>query len=108
MICAPITSDGQIDPRWGRAERVALATLTDGQITGWQEIDVHWGQLRDEGTSGAHHARIVRFLREHDVDTVVAGHVGPGMQQVMSKMGVRLHLGATGAARTAVETAARQ
>ena len=26
-VCVPITADGQVDPRWGRADRVALAEV---------------------------------------------------------------------------------
>ena len=32
IICAPVTSDGNIDPRWGRADWIAIAEASDGQI----------------------------------------------------------------------------
>ena len=31
-VCVPITDDGQVDPRWGRADRVAVADVADGEI----------------------------------------------------------------------------
>jgi hypothetical protein len=49
-VCVPITAEGQVDPRWGRADRVAVASVVDGQIAGWQEFTVGWGQLHDEGS----------------------------------------------------------
>lgn len=39
-VCVPVTADDQVDPRWGRADRVAVAEVTDGQISGWQEFTV--------------------------------------------------------------------
>ena len=40
MVCVPVLSDGQIDPRWGRAARVAILELEDGTEVGWREFDV--------------------------------------------------------------------
>ena len=45
-VCVPVTADGQVDPRWGRAGRVAVADVADdGQIRDWQEFVVGWGAL---------------------------------------------------------------
>src|SRR5665648_1289190 len=52
------------------------STSTSGQIIDWQEFDVGWDDLHDEGTEGAHHARVARFLIDHHVDVVVAEHMG--------------------------------
>jgi hypothetical protein len=38
MVCVPVTADGQVDPHWGRAGRVAVADVADGQIRDWQEF----------------------------------------------------------------------
>ncbi len=62
-VCVPVTADGKVDPRWGRASRVAVADVADGGIRDWQEFAVDWDVLHDQGTEGAHHARIARFLR---------------------------------------------
>ncbi len=50
---------------------------------------------------GAHHARIVRFLKEHRVDAVVTGHAGPPMLHTLELMGVGCVIGASGDARQA-------
>ena len=106
VVCVPVNPDGTIDPRWGRAARVAVATIEAGAFADWQEYDVRWDAAHDEGTEGSHHARIARFLQEHAIDTVVAGHMGEGMLRMLPQMGVTLHLGASGDARAAVAAVA--
>lgn len=106
-ICVPVTVEGSIDPRWGRADRVAIARTSEGEITGWEEFDVGWGRLHDEGPEGAHHARVARFLMDHEVEAVVANHMGMGMVRMLERMGVRIHLGAMGDARQAAQAAAQ-
>jgi predicted Fe-Mo cluster-binding NifX family protein len=91
-----------IDPRWGRADRLAIAEVLDGQIVSWQEFDVKWSRLHDEGTEGSHHARVVRFLLEHRVQAVVASHMGDAMAHMLEKLGMQVHLGASGDARVAI------
>ncbi|HVB44094.1 MAG TPA: NifB/NifX family molybdenum-iron cluster-binding protein [Streptosporangiaceae bacterium] len=104
-VCVPVTTEGQVDQSWGRAERVAVASVIDGQITGWQEFTVAWGTLHDEGTEGAHHARVARFLRDNQVQAVAVHHVGPGMQRMLGSMAIRVIDGLGGDARSAVSTA---
>ena len=101
IVCVTIQSD-DVGGGWGKARRVALAAVSDAAITDWREIDVRWDVAHDEGTEGSHHARIVRFLRENDVEVVVAGHMGPPMQHTLAKLGIRVVVGATGDARAAV------
>jgi len=105
IVCVPVTSDGQVDHRWGRAERIAVANIIDGGIESWQEIEVSWDRLHDEGTSAQHHARVARFLRQNHVEAVVAHHVGDGMVRMLGTMKLPLFLEATGDARTAALTA---
>ncbi len=106
IICVPIGHDGSVDPRWGRADRVAVAGVAADRIESWEEFDVGWGRLHDSAPEGQHHARIARFLREQRVDTVVADHMGPGMQHMLGKMGITVLLGAGGpSARESVERA---
>lgn len=106
IVCVTVTPDGQVGGGWGRAPRVAVATLEAGRITSWTEHDTAWDVLHDVGTEGGHHARIARFLQEHGVQVVVAGHMGPPMQQMLMKMRIVARLGVTGDARSAVEAQA--
>ncbi len=102
IVCIAVTTEGFVDPRWGRAERVAVARVGGNAIDSWYEFDVGWASLHDSGTEGGHHARIARFLREHQVDAVVANHMGPDMEHMLGKMGIEVRLGAAGRAREAV------
>lgn len=104
-VCAPITPDGQID-RWGRARRVLIVDVDAGELKHWEELDVGWDELHETGTEGAHHARVARFLRDHQVETVIASRMGPDMQHMLGKLGVTVRLGVTGNARRAAATAA--
>jgi predicted Fe-Mo cluster-binding NifX family protein len=104
VVCVPITPQGLVDLRWGRAARVALATVdTEGHVTSWQEREVGWDRTHDLHGEGSHHAAIARFLKEEGVRIVVAHHMGPPMQHMLERMGVQVHLGAEGPARQAVE-----
>ena len=102
IVCIPVMANGAVDPRWGRAQRVAIARLNGAAIESWDEFDVGWGTAHETGPEGQHHARVARFLQEHGVQTVVADHMGDGMAQMLAKMGITVRLGAAGQARDAV------
>lgn len=106
IVCTTLGPDGGVGGGLGRASHVALASVDDGQVVSWEEIEVGWDRLHGEGTEGSHHARIVTFLREHDVNVVVAKGIGEGMQRVLGNMGIRMALGLQGDARQAVTQAA--
>lgn len=104
IVCAPVTPDGNIDPRWGRADWVAIAEIEDRNIKSWREVEVSWSRLHDEGTEGSHHARVVKFLKENGIEAVVANHMGDGMTRMLNTMEIPVHLGASGDARAAVQS----
>ena len=106
IVCVPVGPDGTVDPRWGRASRLAVARLAGGTIVSWEEHDVAWDALHDIGTEGGHHARVARFLSDHGVQVVVAGHMGPPMVQMLGRMRIVARLGVEGDARAAVESVA--
>ena len=108
VVWVPVTADRQVDHSWGKAPRVALVSVEGGRVTRWDEHAVGWDVLHDEGAPGSHHARVVRFLREHDVRAVAASHMGPPMQNTLTKLGIILALDAAGDAEVAaVAVAAR-
>lgn len=112
LVCAAVGNDGLIDPRWGRAERVAVADVVadvaGDAIGDWQEFDVGWGVAHEAGSEARHHARVARFLREHGVEMVVADHMGEGMLRMLETMHIAVRLGASGPARQAVNDSVRR
>ena len=105
IICAPVMANGDIDPRWGKADRVAVVEVEDGEILLWSEVEVGWSQLHDSGTHGSHHARIVTFLKENKIDAIVANHMGDGMVRMLETMKIPVYFEASGNARDAVTKA---
>ncbi|MDO4901231.1 NifB/NifX family molybdenum-iron cluster-binding protein [Actinomyces sp.] len=101
-VLVPVTASAEVEPRFGRAPRVAVAKVLKDRIIDWQEYAVGWDAAHSGGTEGSHHARIVRFLRAHNVDTIVAEHMGAGMVRVVGRMGIRLLATPGGDARAAV------
>ncbi len=102
----------------GRAPRVALLDVEDGVVTGQEVVETQWDVLHgDHGHGdhehghhnhpgeGAHHARIVTFLRDNKVEAVMAAHAGPPMVNTLSKMGLPFLTGQGDAAQLAVEAA---
>ena len=108
IVCAPVTKEGMIDPRWGRADWVAVADVVDGEVVSWRDVEVSWSRLHDEGTPGSHHARVVSFLRDEHVEAVVVNHMGDGMTRMLETMGLPVHLGAAGDARAAVQAVSQE
>ena len=106
IVAVALSSDGTAGQGWGRAPRVAIARVEDGRIASWDEHDVRWDVLHDEGTEGGHHARIARFLQEHHVETVAAGHMGPPMVQTLGRMHIGVRLGGDGDPRAVAIAAA--
>ncbi len=86
----------QVGGGWGRAQRIAIATVEDGSVTRWAEHDVRWDLAHDEGTEGSHHARVVRFLRDNGVQVVATGHMGPPMARMLGTMGIQAVVDAAG------------
>jgi predicted Fe-Mo cluster-binding NifX family protein len=105
IVCLPVTADGQMGQSWGRAERVAIAEVGDSGISRWEEFEVGWDRSHDAVEHGQHHERIAHFLSDHHVACVVAGHMGPPMQQMLVEKGIGVRLGAEGEARSAAVSA---
>lgn len=106
ILVVPVGPDGAVGPSFGKAVAVAVARVEGGEVRSWDVFDVAWDVAHDAGTHGSHHARIVRFLRDHGVERVVARHVGAPMQRTLASMGVTAVLGAEGDAQDAALAAA--
>jgi len=120
MIIAVNIVDNLVGAGLGRAKTIAVARVENSQILSWDEIEVRWdlshGQpstmltigTRAEAPAshGSHHARIVSFMKDHQVQAVVTGHVGPPMAHTLDLMGIAVVQGAVGDARQAAIAAA--
>ena len=102
IVATPVTATGQSAPAWGKAHWIGVASLVNGAVTTWQVHEVAWDVSHDEGTHGSHHARIVRFLKEHAIEAVVVDHMGPGMVQVMETMRIPLLPASPGDAQASI------
>lgn len=94
VVALPVAPGRTLGHSWGKAPVVALATVRVGEVVGWEEHEVRWDVAHDEGHHGSHHARVVRFLREHGVTAVAADHMGDPMVHTLRRMGVAVLLGA--------------
>ena len=103
IVAIPIDDSGQVDPRWGRAGKVAVGQVANASLLSWEGFPVHWDRLHDEGGEGMHHARIARFLIDQRVTLVAANHMGPGMRHMLDRMGIPVVLGAVGGAQEFIE-----
>lgn len=90
ILTVPVAADGRVDARFGKATTMAVAKVEDGELTDWQAHEVGWDVLHDQSEHGQHHARIVRFVRDQQIERVVFAHMGQGMIHVMGKMGLTL------------------
>ncbi|MGB7963573.1 MAG: NifB/NifX family molybdenum-iron cluster-binding protein [Propionicimonas sp.] len=102
IVATPVTAEGLSAAAWGRAHWIAVAEVNADEVTAWQIHEVGWDESHDEGSHGSHHARIVRFLKDHAVAAVVVDHMGPGMVQVMNTMGIPLLPATAGDAQASV------
>lgn len=102
IVATPVTAEGLSAAAWGKAHWIGVADVQDDEVVSWQVHEVAWDVSHDAGTHGSHHARIVRFLKEHGVQAVVVDHMGPGMQRVMATMGIPLLPASPGDAQASV------
>ncbi|MGV8848822.1 MAG: NifB/NifX family molybdenum-iron cluster-binding protein [Propionibacteriaceae bacterium] len=106
-IATPVDTAGHSAPAWGRAHWVAVADIADAAIAGWQVYEVSWDDLHDAGTHGSHHARIVTFLKEQQIEAIVVDHVGEGMQRLLATMSIPMLQATPGDAKLSVLLAVR-
>jgi predicted Fe-Mo cluster-binding NifX family protein len=100
--CVPLNPDGTVHDRLGRANTVAVCVVHDGEVTDWTEHEVGWDTTYGIDTLGVHHPRVIRFLQANGVESVVTDHMCDIMQTTLPVIGIAVHLGATGDARSAV------
>ncbi len=84
---AAISADTtDVSPHFGRCERYEIIEIDDGRIVG-REVLANPGHA-----PGA----LPRFLKEHGVNVVVAGGMGPRAQQIFEQFGIKTITGVSG------------
>lgn len=90
VVAVPVDPEGAVAHGWGRAALVAIGVVSEGELGQWRVHEVGWDRSHDAGTEGQHHARVVRFLREHAVTDVLVFTMGTGMARTLGRMGIRV------------------
>ncbi|MCL5101992.1 MAG: hypothetical protein M1544_01380 [Candidatus Marsarchaeota archaeon] len=92
IIMATIDDEGSLTGV-GRAPKVAIIKESNGKVESIEEIDVKWGESHEREQEGLHHASIAKFIKEHNVNEVVAAGAGPNMQGMLGRLKVVLRFG---------------
>jgi predicted Fe-Mo cluster-binding NifX family protein len=87
--------DSPIDPRFGRAQHLLLVE-TDGMT--FEAIDNP--SVQASGGAGVQTAQIVATM---GASAVLTGNVGPNAYYALSAAGLKVHVGAAGTVRQAIE-----
>lgn len=100
VVCVTELPGGRAGGGFGRAHAVLVARVEDGQVVERASHEVRWDELHDTRAEGLHHAEIARFLRSNGIQMVLTGHMGPGMERMLSSMSIELRVGVAGSMDT--------
>jgi predicted Fe-Mo cluster-binding NifX family protein len=100
-VCVPVTPEERVDPRFGRTERLALASVEGDPIRAGQEVEAGRGELDDTGAEGGDHARAACFLHDRNDDVVLKHHIGANSAHMLERMGIAARVGVDGDVRSA-------
>lgn len=93
MRVAIATDRGEVSPHFGRCSEYSVFTIEDGNIT-----------KRETLATPEHEPGVIpAFLKEHNVNTIIAGGMGRKAQMLFDDMGISYILGAVGTVDNVVE-----
>jgi predicted Fe-Mo cluster-binding NifX family protein len=93
MKIAVTYDNGEIFQHFGKTEHFKIYQMEEKKITSTEVVD----------TKGSGHGALAEFLKGLGADAVICGGIGEGARTSLSKAGIRLYPGVTGAADPAVE-----
>ncbi len=118
-VAVAVLPNGNINAHFGRANKLAIATVEEKQIAGWEEIEVPFASTHGEHNhdhehdhnhnhehhqhAPVHRESIKDFLVNHHVNVVLLEHAGPGMQLVQEQTDIKIVVGAQGDAKSAIQ-----
>lgn len=85
--------NGSVYERFGHAPAFAFYTVENGTVTGNEVLPA----------PGEGHTLLTAFLFENGADTLVCGGIGMPARRALQDRGIRLYMGVSGSADTAVE-----
>lgn len=85
--------NGNVFQHFGRTEQFKVYQVEDGKVVSAQVV----------GTNGTGHEALADFLKEHQIETVLCGGLGDGMQAALNLVGIEVVSGIQGSADEAVE-----
>ena len=95
MIVAVPYLQGNVNAHFGSTQAFMVAETAEGRVTKATVYEVQGMQHN--------HAGIAGFLKEQGVNVIIAGGMGPPMQQALKTQGFELYCGIQGPALAAVE-----
>ena len=93
MKIAVTYENGEVFQHFGRTEQFKVYRVEDGEILSAQVLP----------TNGTGHEALADFLAENQIETVICGGVGDGMQAALNIVGIEVISGIQGDADQAVE-----
>lgn len=93
MKIAATYENGEIFQHFGRCEQFKLYDVEDGKVVSSQVM----------GTNGTGHEALADFLAENNVEVILCGGIGGGMQTALAVVGIEVVSGVQGDADAAVE-----
>ncbi len=95
MIVAVPYLEGNINAHFGSTQAFLIAEAVDGAVERTAVFEVQGMQHNHSGIAG--------FLKEQGVEVILAGGMGPPMQQALKMQGFELYCGVSGPAVPAIE-----
>ncbi len=96
MKIAVPTRDGHVDDHFGHCDHYTIFTIADGSIVATETLPAPQGCGCKSGIAGV--------LAEMGVEVMLAGNMGEGAKNVLSRNGIRVVRGCGGDVRVLVES----
>jgi len=93
MKVAVSYENGKVFQHFGKTEQFKVYEITDNNI-----ISTCMVESDDQG-----HIALANLVKNHDIDVIICGGIGPGAQQALTEAGIRFFSGISGDVEEAVQ-----
>lgn len=94
MRIAISTEGNGVSPHFGRCSEFTIVDIEDGTLKGKEVLE----------NPGHEPGKLPRFLRDHNVDRIVAGGMGRRAQMFFEEMGISWIIGVTGTVENTIQS----